>query len=329
MSLQIPKIYPMDRTPTEVEFESEKIDDSDHFRSMIEYEKELMVQHHQLLFQLRDPKIYNEFTDFMHYSKSSRFMFLVNLVFTFLVIPLVGINTVETDGFSVLSVLALVLSLISFVLLWILYFYQCNQIQDNFNWACFTSFPVRHLQVVLLASLTTLFSLVNIHRSTADDCNDDVSWLYLWTCNPYAESKTLPYDTTLILMLIPILFVIIMRETNLVYIFLSWVTTIVALFTCAILLESSHSYVFLLFYVLLSFVIIMDVYKQNFVLFILGRQLKRRLERNQLKATQEKALQMRNMIGNVAHDLKTVRSLLFLIFLVFNTYSFISRLLPL
>jgi hypothetical protein len=307
MSLQIPKIYPMIHSPTEVEFVSEEVDDSDHFRSMIEYEKELMVQRHQLLFQLRDPKVYYEFADFMHYSKSSRFMFLVNLVFTFLVIPLVSINTVESDGVSALSVIALVLSLISFVLMWILYFYQCNQIQGDFNWTCFNRFPVRHLQVVLLTSLTALFSLVNIHRSTAGDCNDDVSWLHLWSCNPYAESKTLPYDTTLILMLIPILFVIVMRETNLVYILLSWVATIVSLFTCAILLTSSHSYVFLLFYVLLSFVIIMDVYKQNVVLFILGRQLKRRFERNQLKATQEKALQMRNMIGNVAHDLKTVR----------------------
>jgi hypothetical protein len=310
MSLQIPKIYPMVHSPTEVEFEPVDLDDSDHFRSMIEYEKELMVQRHQLLFQLRDPKVYNEFADFMHYSKSSRFMCLVNLVFTLLVIPLVGVSTVASDGFSALSVLALVLSLISFVLMWILYFYQCNQIQGDFNWACFTSFPVRHVQVVLLASLTTLFSLVNIHRSTADDCDDDISWFHIWTCNPYAKSKALPYDTTLILMLIPILFVVIMRETNLVYILLSWVATIVSLFTCAILLASSHSYVFLLFYVLLSLVIIMDVYKQNVVLFILGRQLKRQLERNQLKATQEKALQMRNMIGNVAHDLKTVRSLL-------------------
>eukprot|EP00599_Poterioochromonas_sp_BG-1_P008800 CAMPEP_0173146912 /NCGR_PEP_ID=MMETSP1105-20130129/8774_1 /TAXON_ID=2985 /ORGANISM="Ochromonas sp., Strain BG-1" /LENGTH=136 /DNA_ID=CAMNT_0014061201 /DNA_START=259 /DNA_END=665 /DNA_ORIENTATION=+ len=61
----------------------------------------------------------------------------------------------------------------------------------------------------------------------------------------------------------------------------------------------------LLVYVALSIVIMIDAFQQYLLFFWLGRQLKKTLEANQKLAEQNKASDMRNIIANVAHDLKT------------------------
>jgi hypothetical protein len=283
-------------------------DHSDHFKSMIQYEKELVEKRHLLIFQLRNPQVYKEFSEFMNYSKSSFFLFLINLIFTFLVIPLVGCSTFTSDmATTACSVLEIILSFCMLCFMWLLLCRQIAKFQDSKLLSNLRKVSIEWLQECYLFSVTTLFAIINIRRVYEGQCPDGASWFRIWSCNPNGKSNGIPFDSVFIMLLIPIVFVVVLRETNFLCVFLSWFVVVSTLFTCVIMLGSAHPSLALIFYFFFSSVIIIDAYNQYILLFTLGRKLKERLEENQRLSDQEKAIQMRNMIANIAHDLKTVR----------------------
>jgi hypothetical protein len=283
-------------------------DHSDHFKSMIQYEKELVEKRHLLIFQLRNPKVYQEFSEFMNYSKSSFFLFLVNLIFTFLVIPLVGCSTFTSDmATTACSVLEIIISFCMLCFMWLLLCRQIAKFQDNKIFSNLRKVSIEWLQECYLFSVTALFAIINIRRVYQGQCSADTPWISIWSCNPNGKSNGIPFDSFFIMLLIPIVFVVVLRETNFLCVFLCWFIVVSTLLTCVIMLGSAHPSLALIFYFVFSSVIIIDAYNQYILLFTLGRKLKERLEENQRLSDQEKAIQMRNMIANIAHDLKTVR----------------------
>ncbi|RYH29112.1 HAMP domain-containing histidine kinase [archaeon] len=59
-------------------------------------------------------------------------------------------------------------------------------------------------------------------------------------------------------------------------------------------------------FILVSVVLIMEVHRQSYALFFTHRKLSDALKERQQAADEENATEMRHMIANVAHDLKTV-----------------------
>lgn len=280
-------------------------------------ESDLMRKRSQLLYQLKDPFIYREFMEFMSFSKSTRFVFILNLVYTFAFPPPIIVNLIHGSNKSLfLSCIELILISITVAAGWLLY--GCMLEGSFVRSHCSFLLSLSHktpltwkklsdtVQAVLYLSLVSAMGLVMIRRTMAGECGS-ADYLYSWTCNPNAASNSYPIDSAAILMIIPILFSCVMRETRVGLTVVAWLMVIGCLLYCSCRLISVRSFVALAFYAVVSFVIILDSFKQYLLFYLLSRQLKKTIETNQRLADQNKATEMRHMIANVAHDLKTVR----------------------
>jgi hypothetical protein len=72
------------------------------------------------------------------------------------------------------------------------------------------------------------------------------------------------------------------------------------------LVSLSRNFAVLIIYILAGGMLLYDSQCHDFSLFFLYEQMKQTLAENERKADEIHANEMRHMIGNVAHDLKTV-----------------------
>jgi signal transduction histidine kinase len=108
------------------------------------------------------------------------------------------------------------------------------------------------------------------------------------------------------LIAIPLLLVLILRETRRALMIGIAGIIISSLILCAVLLASTNIIPFTIIYISFFVVGAEDFFRQYLYFFILARKLKTTLETNIELAEQNKATELRHMIANVAHDLKTV-----------------------
>lgn len=288
--------------------------------SIIDYEKQLMQQRSQLFMQVwKDRKLYQEFIEFMSYSKSPRFILVLNIVYTiFFLTPLTTLFLFQDE----LSITSLWLGSIEFFFAsltmlcgWTLYASieeispirvvgrNLFHLKTKSDWRLFSD----RVQFVLYLSLVMRHGITLVRRTLSGRC-DRNTFLYLWTCNPQDSSNTFPLDSASLLMIIPILFCVVYREARIGVNIIAFLIVLLSLIYCSILLNSSQPLVISSGYFILTLVVMIDSLKQFILFYWLGRQLKKTIETNQTLAEENKATEMRHMIANVAHDMKTVSS---------------------
>lgn len=283
--------------------------------SVVDYERVLMKNRSLLLNQLKDPTIYKEFMEFMSFSKSTNFVFMLNVLFTIVFVPpLVSACFVVVCRENISS-LIIEISLVSIVIIngWLLY--GCLQENSLFQihgkfllrWTGVSSWKVLadYVQAILYISLVTMKGFILVHRTWIGQCNQQ-SYLYSWACNPNAPGHMFPTDSAVFVMMIPIIFTYVLRETRFRLSLLAWGIAMISIVISCVMLGSYRSLVLVLFYACIGGIMITDSYKQYLLFYSLSRQLKKTIETNQRLADQNKATEMRHMIANVAHDLKTV-----------------------
>ena len=163
------------------------------------------------------------------------------------------------------------------------------------------------LTFFILTSCTLFFSFLLIIRSAAPEC--EKSSLYLipdWTCNPYAAVPMFPMDTAFVLILVPSIFALMMKDQWIYLTFISWTITLSALIISCAISESKSGILIIFLYCVLSCVVFTDIARMHSHMNELYENLKNSLEQNQQLLDQQKMNQMKDMIGNVSHDLKTV-----------------------
>ncbi len=287
--------------------------------SVVDFEKELMRKRPHLLHQLKDATIYREFMEFMSFSKSKRFVFILNLVYTFLFPLPILLNLVFGNNQAViLSVIELFLIIIAVFAGWLLYgSMDVNSFTQKHFKFLLKKLKVESwdklsnkLQSVLYLSLVLSMGLVMIRRTWIGECDSD-EYLHSWSCNPNAARNDIPLDSAATLMIIPLVFSCVMRETRVTVTLTAWSIIMFCLIFCSGYLRSTRSFVTLIFYGIVSLVIMLDSFKQYLLFYLMCRQLKKTVDTNHKLAEQNKATEMRHMIANVAHDLKTVRDFFF------------------
>ncbi len=123
-------------------------------------------------------------------------------------------------------------------------------------------------------------------------------------------SLVLSHDLVLIMMT-PLLLSIVFHSTDWFTTFLCWICGI--FFMCGLYWSSftGTTLLALLMYVFLSLVLSYEYRRQSLSKFLLSLNLKLLIQENELMADELHANEMRHMIANVAHDLKTVQNLMF------------------
>jgi hypothetical protein len=176
---------------------------------------------------------------------------------------------------------------------------------------------IQFLQTVMILSMSCYFTFLLVFRSSSStrQCRTQLG-MADWSCNPYKEVPVFPMDTAFILFLIPSSFAVINKEKHFRLTAISWLLAVSSLVISAILLRSIHSIVIIVFYCFLSFVVMGDSFKNHLLIVQLYDSLKISLQEKQALLDLQKLNQMKDVIGNVSHDLKTVRKqLLFQIYL--------------
>jgi hypothetical protein len=107
-------------------------------------------------------------------------------------------------------------------------------------------------------------------------------------------------------MAVPLLAYIMIRETSVLSIALSWIMSIVTLTWCAVYMHSRLLGVAIALSVFTQVLIYYDAKRQNDDMICMVAALRAAAAENERLQEEARATELRAMIGNVAHDLKTV-----------------------
>lgn len=267
-----------------------------------------------LMIHIGDPLLRTEYCKFLADQKSLIMQSLINfyygiifvgfLLHAIIVTEQEDHNNFEYDSSFIVSILILISCGCAAICSCLFFFINFT---DN-SISLYLRYFLEHIESFFILSVSILQSLQLIRRVITGDCNDN-SFPRNWDCNPYNSVNALPMDTVISVMLVPLTFSSLMRESRLEWTLISWIISIAGLIVSTILINSTQPIVSICYYACASLFIIFDLYRQNTTTFFLNRQLQATLTENQKLAQEQKATEMRHMIANVAHDLKTVSSL--------------------
>jgi hypothetical protein len=207
---------------------------------------------------------------------------------------------------SVMSALHLFL----IILLWMIAFLKFRKESNGDNWL-FSKLkrvqPTMH--IILPVGMSCYFGLQLILRVMGGQCPAEYLYLDMLMCNPNHTTNGLPEETLAQLMLLPIVFHIILRDSMIGTFILTWVISVGSVILAGVLMNIRQTAPFIVVYLCYSLLILYDNQRQNLSLFFLAEKLKFALGENERMADETHASELRHMIANVAHDLKTVRYL--------------------
>ena len=149
-----------------------------------------------------------------------------------------------------------------------------------------------------------LLGLFLIARILNGRC-ESLDQLHMWSCNSEYDSHALPQEIVLSLMILPLIFSNTLKAISSTFIYASWSISVLFLIIGIILAEATQSIPILVAYIPLSLVTLYENNRQNVILFLVVKKQQMLLEANK-KLSVESQNELRFMIANMAHDLKTV-----------------------
>eukprot|EP00981_Chlorochromonas_danica_P009017 scaffold2421_cov171-Ochromonas_danica.AAC.7 len=143
-----------------------------------------------------------------------------------------------------------------------------------------------------------------IARVASGQCRE-TAWLNTWLCNPTADAHLLPLDVTTILMLMPLVYGVVVKGPDFYMIFGIWILNMTTFIVAMIYGDLGDSFGFVGIYFTASVVIHLETFRLNYFHFFTHLKLLEVWREKEKAADAANALEMRHMIANVAHDLKT------------------------
>lgn len=125
-------------------------------------------------------------------------------------------------------------------------------------------------------------------------------------CNFFQDTNSIQPAYMISLMILPLLAYVVIRETSVLSIALSWVISTATLTWCAIYMQSRLLVPAIALCVFAQVFIYYDAKRQNDDMMCLVAALRTTAAENERLQEEARATELRAMIGNVAHDLKTV-----------------------
>jgi hypothetical protein len=185
--------------------------------------------------------------------------------------------------------------------MWIIWIYKKNWntekerkmlmwLENSYHPLILLSLSLRIITQVIIGQCTSAFS---IGESTT-------------ACNYFQDTRSVHPTFLVSLMLIPLLAHFFIRETRVESVAVSWLISVGTLTFCAIYMKSEVLVYPIVFYACASLLIFYDTKRQNDDMLKLVAALQAAAEEVERLQEETRASELRAMIGNVAHDLKTV-----------------------
>lgn len=286
---------------------------SDYLKSAIDVDARVRSQVNYRMF-IEDPVLRATYDNFnvLHQSLSSLFVF--NFALTLFCVPIVSLATYQlfhstTQWDSLNSIASIALFAGVDVASWIVYL-QLNKIAESNNGRLplESRLFLEKFQMIVYGILNIIACYRIIARSAHGVCESSGQMMGVWNCNPFSMVGAIPIDSSMVAMLLPILYSVSVRGGRYGYAIFLWALTITSLLISFLYTTSWNSSLFILYYAMLSITILIEARRQNYFLFFLHTELMDYVKRQEVAANEANAEEMRHMIANVAHDLKTVRN---------------------
>jgi hypothetical protein len=252
-------------------------------------------------FLIFDTKTRNEFNEFIDLQSTKEWHTALTtdiLIFFFCLIAVFNFfKSFDESQNSVLATLGLVLVSLSWVIRIVIYSikYLKNGMERN---TLLVSFESLGLFLLILS-----IEIVLISRVLNGSC---ASYSSQWMCNPEYESQMIPIQQMVVIMFAPIYYSVLFQSRMMLN-FIVWISVMVSLlFSFCIVGFTEPSLIAFSFYASISILLLMQIRSQRVTNFFRSKQLQFLLSENERLAEENLATELRHMIGNVAHDLKTV-----------------------
>ena len=166
------------------------------------------------------------------------------------------------------------------------------------------------LQSTFVIGNTIYLTMLLNAKSSFGECDSENNFVLGLYCHQFASAHGPAPDILAALIVLPMAFYFVMRDTRFEAIMLSWLISVVAslvnLFNTIRWHQWVHPVVPVLFLAVGTFMIYYESHRQNLAMYLLTKKLQLTLNENEKLADETHANEMRAMIANVAHDLKTV-----------------------
>jgi hypothetical protein len=162
-----------------------------------------------------------------------------------------------------------------------------------------------YCEVFVTISSQGTVALFLLARILNGKCNS-LNQLDMWNCSSEFTSRALPQELVIALMLYPIANSIIFKNMAAKHVAISWVLTLVVISLFIGCTGATQSIPALIIYFPFSGAFLLENHRQDLILFHVVKSQKILLLENK-QMSDEMATELRHMIANVAHDLKTVK----------------------
>ncbi len=214
------------------------------------------------------------------------------------------------DLIYALGTVSWIMNFIDAVLGWCVVYRQTNHCSISQGW--FAQLIKRNgpsIQFYLLMAVSLGYCLRMIARTISGKCIENeyhrAGLLSEWNCNPYHDVDSLPMDTAMAMMFTPIAYPTVFRECRVDMIMFSFSLIVITFFVATYILHKTQPLFFISMYLFLVTFIAIESPRQSLSAFLTHKKFQRSLEENQKMAAQTE-VEMRHVLGNVAHDFKTV-----------------------
>lgn len=263
---------------------------------------------------LKSAELQKSYDAFNEGNQSLSSLLAVNIMFSVFTFPFFVIECFALSGSRTILQIANSIVLLASVaiidfLIWRAYFIQKANLKDSDSAKRLAPAVGRliqaiHMRIFMAIELVSSFKLIS--RVVGGNCGDSNSFVVISSCNPAAHYHAIPDDACMILMLVPLLYAMMVKGAHFRFATLLWAITMVTMIAATLFVHAYNSVLFICVYFLGSAVILVESRKASYFHFFTHRKLQETLQERQKAADEANASEMRHMIANVAHDLKTV-----------------------
>ena len=208
----------------------------------------------------------------------------------FIILGLVYTHDLYTLVFFVLFVLCMLNAVMGLILL------QLNM----------KSLFAHHIQSFHFLSTSFMVGFWLFYRSDAGPCSVPASnSMQVLSCNPLSGTNSLPTDTLLYVMLTPIVYLITCPNVSWEDLLKSWVTVLMWISLCIAAFNTYNTIFAFLLYVPISALIMFKLKYERYSFRLKMVSYESKIEELEVQSQQHDK-EIKNMLSNVAHDMKTV-----------------------
>jgi len=256
-------------------------------------------------YQFKDTSIQREFAQHFEQKKSMLIMLIFAFAYTFLILPYHVTTLLYNADIKeyYYSFVSLLLTLIGIVCCWTLFYAQLHVNRIN-DYSCIPW--IRTLQAVMMFSIAGSLCLSALNGIFIQDCKNYPSIVRISALGwDGGCQKDITAELLAFFVIDPVVFVVSFCETRLLLVML-WIGSTGLVLVFVSIHYQSNCTLYLILWICCLLIFVIELHVQKVWVFHVHHEMKEALLENERKADETYAEELRHMIGNVAHDLKTV-----------------------